>query len=234
MKIKENGQLVTLKKDELIPDPSISALYKKNDKIYKMFYNLEYNYSSRLDKEVFDFLKDTNFKAFMNLDKTFSYKNGVYVENDNCEVIDGYSYDYIERQDTKMIDLPMGYTLRSMGELVRFVQYLNQSGIAIVDPHSKNCIVGKDNLVIIDPDYFELDNYAFERNLNEMNSYLSDLWCDEYGIKDLYDRQYVHKLFYNENIDSYLYKMNLLLDEETPREFLDGIKRLNKYKTIKK
>jgi len=233
MKVNDNGVIISFKDDDQFTKSSISSLYNVDNKVYKLFFNNNYNSSCKLEREVYNLLKDHNTKAFMNIDKTFAYKNGVYVENNRSFIIDGYRYDYLDRNDNKMIDLPMDYTFKSIDELIKFVTYLNKKGILIRDACSSNCIVGNDNLVVIDPDYYELDNYAFKDNLNEMTNYISDLWCEEYGISEHCDKYKIFKELYSKDIDSYLYNIEQILTSETPREYLDDVvKTLKITKTI--
>lgn len=196
-----------------------SQIYKVGDKIIKRYKDGEDDYV-RLQKEVFDILKKSNLPAFMKLRDVYTEDVQLFVDDDFKEMITAYSYDYIETINKKMIDLPMEYTLSSMCELKKLVEFLNNNNVLIGDSSAANCLVTEDNLVVIDPDYFEINDKCEEENLKEINHYISDLWCEEYGLKSMDDIRLISKQFYDKNIDLYLYKMNMRLTEETPREFI--------------
>jgi tRNA A-37 threonylcarbamoyl transferase component Bud32 len=143
-------------------------------------------------------------------------------------MITAYSYDYIKTINKKMIDLPMDYTLSSMYELKKFVEFLNNNNVLICDSSAANCLVTEDKLVVIDPDHYEINNKCEEENLKEMNLYLVDLWCEEYGLKSKDDIELISKQFYDKNIDLYLYKMAMKLTEKTPREFITKTLKKNR------
>lgn len=183
-------------------------------------YRAEADYYSRLDLDVFNKLCELDSPCFINLKDCYTSTVTMPRDGKEKEVINAYTSDFIRKKITKTIDMPMEYTLETLYEFKKIVEFLNNNSIVIVDECAKNCIVSKNGIVIVDPDFFKLDSLAYKFNLSHINTYIIDLWCNEYGIYDLGGYRDLEKLFYKKSTEDYYEVMKERLDEKTPREVI--------------
>ena len=115
-------------------------------------------------------------------------------------------------------------------ELDLLVKELNKRGILLDDPNSGNSIVTKDNLVIIDPDLFEINQSEREllNNYSIANQYLAYKWADEYSINDHNDFKTLMKNLFDDfdndfNTDYYNSMSKRLSKVKTPREYISKV-----------
>ena len=192
--------------DSLIGSGHNADTYKVGDTTLKIYH--DDCYGDRISDKVFDNLKTVNNACFIKLrDKEYGDNN----------IIKQYYYDYIEKVNKLMIDLPMDYTYESIIKLQELLNMLNELRIYIEDANSENVIVSNNNIVVIDPDLYKIYNRESLNNLKEHNRdfiirYITDLWANEYVLKHgfkyakklLDDINPLDKLFINEsdfNID---------------------------------
>lgn len=204
-------------------DSNFATLYLKDNEVLKV-YDSTIRSDFRLSEKMFDELSSLKSKAFLNLRDC--YMDDINIEGYTENVVSAYSYDFIEKMSTKMIDMPMEYTIESLYRFKNLVELLNMHRIMICDAHSLNVIPNENGLVIIDPDryYFAPDAHAY--NLYKINEYISDLWGDEYGLfDDDPERDKIKNLFYSDDLFHYLEVMQSRLNEKTPRDLLDKVYR---------
>ena len=163
--------------DSLIGSGHNADTYRVGNTTLKIYH--EDCYNDRISDEVFDSLKGINNASFIKLrDKKYSKK----------DVIKQYYYDYIEKIDKLMIDLPMDYTYESIIKLQELLNKLNELRIYIEDANEDNVIVSNNNIVVIDPDLYKKYKGESLRLLKAHNrdfiiSYITSLWASEYVFK---------------------------------------------------
>lgn len=139
-------------------------------------------YIYRIKEEVFNKLKEVNNPCFVN------FMDLIKVKRRGKEIVDGYTYKYIEEVGDYMIDLPMEYTYETLHQFQKLLEQFNELKVFVDDAYEDNLVLSKDGLVIIDPDIYSI--YKGE-DLNELRKhnkefllyYLIDLWEDEYYRK---------------------------------------------------
>jgi 5-methylthioribose kinase len=120
-----------------------------------------------------------------------------------------------------MIDMPMDYTINTLYEFDKIIKFLNKEKILIGDSHAGNVIITDDNLVIIDPDYYEFNDKASRRNRELINFYITDLWAIEYGLYNYFDKKALNDILYKGYMQDYLKENIKRLDEKTPRDLIE-------------
>ncbi len=198
----------------------ISHLYIDGNKVIKV-YNEDINDFNRLDKDIFDKLSKLDSKAFLKLRDYYGVNVKRIIDDKEIPMTTAYSYDYVNRKDKFMIDMPMDYTINTLYEFDKIVKYLNDEKILIGDSHAGNVVISDNNLVIIDPDYYEFSNFAKRRNRELINFYITDLWCLEAGLSNYFDRKAVTDILYKGYMQDYLKENIKRLDEKTPRDLIE-------------
>lgn len=227
MIVMNNGQEIVFPNAEYICKSRIANIYKYGDLAIKVYDDDEALYPDRIPKEVFDAVSSVNVNALLKLRDCYSDFVELYDKEDCNEVaVTGFTYDYIEEEKVDMIDLPMEYTLNTIHEFDLLVKEFNKRGILLVDPKPGNSILTKDNLVIIDPDLFEINQSeeALRKNYEIANHYIMKKWVKEFPIIERYEEQELAKILFNDYEDNfndnYYGVMKRRLKAKTPNELL--------------
>ena len=192
----------------MIGEGHYGIAYKYGDVVIKKYFDNR-TANGHIKADMFDSLKEVKEKAFIDLIDC-SCSTIQHFDGYEQKVISAYSSKYINKTKRKSIDMPMDYTLNSLYELYKVANILNDMGIKMNDESYDNLIVSKDNIVIIDPDYYAFDKRLVAvNNIISINEYIIDLWCHEYGIKEEDDvsRFLISKIFYDKCSDDYLINM---------------------------
>lgn len=202
---------------------TFGTTYKYGDIVIKRYFTNE-TAAGHIKEDVFDRLKDIKEKSFIDLIDC-SYSQMTHFCSDyGKRVISAYSSKYISKIHKKSIDMPVDYTINSLKELLKLAKRINELNIKMEDTFGDNLIIGKDNIVVIDPDLYEIDEILDDlENLKGINNYISDLWCLEYGIKETDDIscKEIRSLFFDYSYDDYLKVMSERLNEfTTPRRLI--------------
>ncbi|MBR1416246.1 MAG: hypothetical protein IJ572_00310 [Bacilli bacterium] len=198
-----------------------ASIKKKNNIVYKKYF-VDTPISMKVDKELFDILKEINHKNFLSLLK-------IRIIND---YVVGYTYKYVKSDDIKITEKDTSYTLDNLRDLEKLVDIFNQSKILMCDTHAFNMITQKDNIVIIDPDSYQIDNKrSYEDfvlgNKIRLLSYIKNLYVN---CCKKYDEDYYLAILKIFNIDL---RNNLSLSNElskrlTYKKPIDAIKKIKK------
>lgn len=221
----DNGELI-FPNGKHFRSSNFANIYTDGKTVLKEYYKDVSRYL-RIYKEAFDELSKVNSPAFLKLRECFT-ETIKPCEGYDFEVTNviGYTYDYIEESYQDMIDMPMEYTLNTIHEFDLLVKECNKRGILLDDPNKGNSLVTKDNLVIIDPDLFEIRRTEdeLESNYEIANRYIVNKWASEYPLIEKYE---VDELFtqYFKDYDKdfkydYYQSMKMRLKEKTPNDLL--------------
>ena len=202
------------------------ATYIYDDIVIKKYCNNN-SVDGHIKPGIVEKIKEIDNPAFIKLlDCTY----GTIHHYDRYEepIIKAYSSKFVERisDKEKVIDMPMEYTINSIYELTKVAERLTLMGIRMNDEHCKNIIPTKDNLVVIDPDnYFFGNRHIGLFNMLSINDYITDLWCDEYGIYDPQDvnRQAIDFYLEIDTTDGYMEFIQNKLNEKTPRDLMERV-----------
>ena len=193
-------------------DTHFATIYLNGDKAIKV-YDDNVKSDERITERVFNKLSDIDSDAFINLHNYST--DDIFLNGYRETVVSAYSYDFIKKISSKMIDMPMDYTIETLYKFRNLVELLNMHRIAICDAHGLNVVPGENGLVIIDPDRYFLAPDAHAYNLESINYYIADLWGDEYGFfDDDPDREKIKDLFYSDDLYHYIEVMKSRLDEK--------------------
>ena len=175
---------------------SSAIIYKKNDIIFKKYY---YYTEPRylITEDLFDTLKEIDSPNLLKLIKLIK----------NHDIIEGYTYKYIPRDEINIVQEERYYTLDNVSDLLKLIEKFSYLRVLINDALSFNIITQKDRLVIIDPDSFNI-NYkktyeeALIYNKKQLLEYIKSLYlnCFETKQREYYDT--INKLF-DFKIDQY-------------------------------
>ena len=222
MLIANNSEFVNFENANKKFNGGCSEIFVKDNLAIKRYYEDRYpKYFGRINKDVFETLKEIDNNAFIDLHDCFS--KHALIDHHREEVVTGYTYSLVNSVDKLMIDMPMDYTLRTLYKFRLLLESLNGNHLVVRDAHATNVVKAEDNLVIIDPDAYYFDDKDYKDNLRMLNNYVSKLWFQEYGLYGLEDYKKIAELFKYKNEDLYLKEMYERLDEETPRELLDKV-----------
>jgi hypothetical protein len=222
-----NGEKVYFNNAEHFCSSNFAELYKDNDLTIKQYTEEKASYDFRIKKEVFNIIKDVDVNALLHLRNCYSDLVKLYENPDYNEVcVTGYTYDYIPEVKEDMIDMPMEYTLNTIHEFDLLVKELNKRGIRLDDPKPFNSIKHKDNLVIIAPDLFYINQPVdmLERNYTIANLYIMKKWLKEYPLIEQYERNTLYRLIFkdydNDFNNDYYGSMKKRLKGRTPNDVL--------------
>ena len=229
MYLLNNGEKVYFDNADLLCVSNFGFIYRDGNLTIKKYNDEDLSdYALRITEDIFNEVKDVDSKALLHLRDCYSDLLNIYDDYDYNEVgVTGYTYDFIEEDSEPMIDKPMYYTLNSIHELDLLVKEFNKRRILLEDPKAGNSIVTKDNLVIIDPDLFELNQSDIELRNNYLvaNRYIAYKWAREYSIIDEGEFNALKNMLcrYSDsdfNTDYYGSMKRRLLKYKTPREYL--------------
>lgn len=205
-----------------IGEGEFGSVYRYDDIVIKKYFR-NYATGGHIKEDIFYTLKDINSKTFMDLiDCSITTVESKGLDYGK-KVIRAYSSKYVKKSNKKSIDMPMDYTINSIYEMFKLIKIFNELGIRIEDTFGDNLIVTDENIVIIDPDFYSFDKRLdIMKNLEGLNRYISELWCNEYGIsqEDEVARFNMNKFFYKESYENYMKEMCKILNEKTPRDII--------------
>ena len=230
MYLLDNGEKVYFDNAKRLVVSNFGYIYRDDDLAIKK-YKDDDDYFLRITEDLFNNLSEVDSKALLNLKDVYTDFINLFDDLDYNETcVTGYTYDFVNKDNEKMIDKPIDYTLNTIHELDLLVKELNKRGILLDDPNCGNSIVTKDNLVIIDPDLFEINQSEKEllNNYSIANQYLAYKWADEYSINDHNDFKTLMKNLFDDfdndfNIDYYNSMSKRLSKVKTPREYISKV-----------
>lgn len=159
-----------------------AAIYKKHD-ILKIYYSfIPDNY--RITEEVFNALKDINETNFIKLKD--------YYIDDNRFI--AYTSKYIKHEDNySILEMDKELVKYNLIKLKKLILLISKLNIIIDDVNYRNYLLSNDELVLIDPDCYRVNDFMPEEELENFN-YRKFLE----SIKDIYNRSF-YKTFYKPN-----------------------------------
>ncbi len=229
MYLLNNGEKVYFDNANLLCVSNFGFIYRDGNLTIKKYNDEDLSdYDLRITEDVFNAVKGVDSKALLHLRDCYSDLLNLYEDPDYDEVgVTGYTYDFIEEDNEPMIDKPMEYTLNSIHELDILVKELNKRRILLEDPKPGNSLVTKDNLVIIDPDLFEINQNDSElrNNYSVVNKYIALKWARENSIIDEYEFNCLKRMLFDDfdndfNTDYYNSMKKRLSRFKSPKDYL--------------
>lgn len=152
-----------------------------NDEIILKEYFWFINNSYRIKEKVFDILKSIDDKHLIELYDIYTAKNKIKIffgKLLQCQFkVDCYTAKYYSDNSVNALNEPKEYLLENLFELQKLFNILTENNICTKDVKRANTIIGKEGIVIIDPDLFyipkEKENVALINQLNLLNLFKS-------------------------------------------------------------
>lgn len=152
-----------------------------NDEIILKEYFGFINNSYRIKEKVFDILKSIDDKHLIELYDIYTAKNKIKIffgKLLQCQFkVDCYTTKYYSDNSVNALNEPKEYLLENLFELQKLFNILMENNICTKDVKRANTIIGKEGIVIIDPDLFyipkEKENVALINQLNLLNLFKS-------------------------------------------------------------
>lgn len=196
---------------KILGEGSNAIAYLKDGKTLKKYFK-NIDIQDRLDKDMFEFLKSVDDIHFMKLK---NYKLCKLIDFEMDRQVDGikeYTYEYVKKYETKKIIDLEDYLMTNFKELENLAETLASYGVMMYDTASQNSIITKDNIVIIDPDYFVFctdRERTFRHNKIEILNLFIDLISENYHVN--YNEKYLLYTDALNNVTENLYKQMKLL-----------------------
>ncbi len=152
-----------------------------NDEIILKEYFGFINNSYRIKEKVFDILKSIDDKHLIELYDIYTAKNKIKIffgKLLQCQFkVDCYTAKYYSDNSVNALNEPKEYLLENLFELQKLFNILTENNICTKDVKRSNTIIGKEEIVIIDPDLFyipnEKENVALINQLNLLSLFKS-------------------------------------------------------------
>jgi len=136
-------------------------IYRNDDIVFKQYYS-NTSYSMRLNSDMFDLLKQIDEPHFIKLFDIYSklnylvmLKNKIVLSNFK---VDGYTAKYYVDNTIDVLYENKDYMLENFYELEKLFNIFSDNRIITTDVRRENVVIGKNNIVVIDPDLFYFTN----------------------------------------------------------------------------
>lgn len=152
-----------------------------NDEIILKEYFGFINNNYRIKEKVFYILKSIDDKHLIELYDIYTAKNKIKIffgKLLQCQFkVDCYTAKYYSDNSVNALNEPKEYLLENLFELQKLFNILTENNICTKDVKRANTIIGKEGIVIIDPDLFyipkEKENVALINQLNLLSLFKS-------------------------------------------------------------
>ena len=151
-----------------------AEIYSDDEQIFKKYFPLTPR-TYRLKENVFDILKDINNPHFIELYEIYNRSNQIDLYKSICDehefIVSAYTAKYYKDNSVNALLEDKNYLLENFCELEKLFEELTKNNICTNDVKRDNSILGKNGIVIIDPDLFYLveSSDAFLRQINKKN-----------------------------------------------------------------
>ena len=144
---------------------SCADVFYDGDIIFKKYYPQTLN-DCRLSVEMFDILKTIDNPHFIELLDIYHDYN--FIEKLKSIIgllpfsVDAYTAKYYSDNSIDVLLEPKDYILENFRELELLISIFNENGICVRDLKRANTIIGKQGIVVIDPDLFYISSSSVE------------------------------------------------------------------------
>lgn len=131
----------------------------------------------RITEDIFKALKSLKHGNLVNLEEYF-------YENIDSDLIDAYTYDYIESEDVNILEMDKDFTLFNLEQLEELFELFTSLNIKTKDVKAANSVMTSDKIILIDPDCFSFYLSSDKEQLRSINRReLLDLFITLYSKK---------------------------------------------------
>lgn len=221
-----------LEQMEYINKGLCAEIYSDDEQIFKKYFPLT-PLTCRLKADVFDILKDINNPHFMKIYEIYNRCNQIDLYKSICDdhefIVSAYTAKYYKDNSVNALLEDKNYLLENFYELEKLFEELTKNNICTNDVKKDNSILGKNGIVIIDPDLFYIveSSDAFLRQMNKKN--LFELY-NSILVNSLEDNIYYQK---NANIiRALLENIKITGKTDVTHEISKTLKYVNKPKEL--
>ena len=175
-----NFQKLELQNMEYLNQGDCGKVSHNDEIILKEYFDFTHN-SYRIKTNVFDTLKSIDDKHLIELYDIYTAKTKIKIFFEKLLryqfEIDCYTAKYYSDNSVNALNEPKEYLLENLFELQKLFNILTENNICTMDVKRANTIIGKEGIVIIDPDLFYIpkkkENVALINQLNLLNLFKS-------------------------------------------------------------
>lgn len=156
---------------EYIDKGTCGEIYKYGDMILKKYF-LSTEHFIRIKKDVFDFLKNTDYSCIIKLYNAYMKTNYsgkskllFRINNYSKFTIDAYTAKFYEKFDIDPVFISKEYLLESFYKIESFFNFLSKNKIRVYDIKRGNTIFTESGIVLIDPDLYE---FIYESSVEKL------------------------------------------------------------------
>ncbi|MBR3661416.1 MAG: hypothetical protein IKN63_05935 [Bacilli bacterium] len=181
-----NHQLEKLNNYYYLNEGQCGVIYRKDNQVLKI-YRLKCPYAYRINRQVFNILKELNLNNIVKLNDYYHFFKSSIL---SMLPVDAYIMEYIEPSKSLILDKSKDYILFIIKSLEETSLKLAQNKIVMYDSHYSNIIFTDNNAIIIDVDsyqysYFKSVNSIYLHNKKEVLKMFKSKIINELKDKDL-------------------------------------------------
>ena len=176
-------------------------IYKYDDTILKV-YKKDCNHHLKIKKQIFELLKAINAPCIVKLDNYYFSKKRIL---NPLTQIDAYTMEYIKEEQFNLIDCDKKFIIEIFTKLEQTIRELSFYDIVIDDINSKNIILNKNGITLIDPDLFFKKGFGYKCSAYRLNKIRILDYINLILTKKYYEKEEQFIYFYiEENIENTL------------------------------
>lgn len=177
-----------------------SGIYALDDKLCLKKY---FSYTSdkcRLDYNTYKLLKEINSPNTNNIHDLYYEKHLIedvdfLISNPNNFQTDAYSFEFLEDDNKNIMECSTEYLLENMVALEQLIKILTDYKVFMRDLKRSNTVYNGDNIVLIDPDCYKVNNKdSYRYILKNNNCQLKNLFIDLFKNCNSYEEKYKCKV----------------------------------------
>lgn len=222
-------ELVDLQGYTYLDEGECAKVFRKGDEVFKL-YKFDTKYYFFLGTKMFKVLKEIDDPNIVKLYDYFYYYDDFLTRH---SYMDGYSMQYVERDEDLVIDKPSEYLFSIADQLDGTVERLSERKIHIRDYKYRNIIFGKDKATLIDVDTYEFCPFTSYETLKKANQEEMLRFLTSQLIHELRQDDMRYWLACNDlnrlptNMNMKLRDiLGFVITEDTPRKSMEKSKRL--------
>lgn len=160
----------------------------------------------RINYETFMYLKHYESSHLLRLNdllykERFLHSKKRILKKPQKHIVDAYTYDFVPKDGTRLVDMPVDYLLTNFRELEVMFSGFARDKFLVRDVIPDNSVLNQNGIVLIDPDLFMQvgDDYSCERVSYENKKELLELFKGLIKMEMYVDESILSRIFNQEN-----------------------------------
>lgn len=218
-----------------------ASLYKidNEEKILKSYDKRKVSDAFRIDYETFELLKTINHSNFISLTERY-YSSADYdkkkikkvLKNAKNYLISAYVYDYIVEDEIRVTEMPTDYFLDNINRIENLFEIFADEKVSVNDLKPENMVLNRENMVMIDPDFFRREKDLNEEEIASQNKWklrylILDLIMEDIGSDD-YEEEFQELFYYLDDKSDESFSIQLLKKIGSYKRPIDYLRRRSK------